>query len=131
MYEQWAFFRTLLDNVQMILAKTDLMVAKEYASLVSDVAMREKFFSHIEREFELTKSHLLVITKQSDLLENTPALRKSLKLRDPYIDPMSYIQVAALKRYRSQTKTDEEKQAYLKLLRTSVNGIAAGIRNTG
>jgi phosphoenolpyruvate carboxylase len=64
-------------------------------------------------------------------LENNPALRKSLRLRDPYIDPMSYIQVAALKRYRSQTKTDEEKQAYLKLLRTSVNGIAAGIRNTG
>jgi len=131
MYEEWAFFRTLLDNVQMILAKTDLMVAKEYVSLVSDVAMREKFFSHIEREFELTKSHVLVITKQSDLLENNPALRKSLRLRDPYIDPMSYIQVAALKRYRGETKSDEEKQAYLKLLRTSVNGIAAGIRNTG
>lgn len=131
MYEEWAFFRSLLDNVQMILAKSDLLVAKEYASLVSDKAMREKFFSQIEREFELTKSLLLMITKQSELLENNPALRKSLRLRDPYIDPMSYIQVAALKRYRSQTKTDEEKQTYLKLLRTSVNGIAAGIRNTG
>jgi phosphoenolpyruvate carboxylase len=131
MYESWAFFRSLLDNVQMILAKSDLLVAKEYALLVSDKAMREKFFSQIEREFELTKSLLLMITKQSELLGNNPALRKSLRLRDPYIDPMSYIQVAALKRYRSQTKTDEEKQMYLKLLRTSVNGIAAGIRNTG
>ncbi len=131
MYESWAFFRSLLDNVQMILAKSDLLVAREYASLVSDQAMREKFFSQIEREFELTKSLLLMITKQSELLENNPALRKSLRLRNPYIDPMSYIQVAALKRYRSQTKTDEEKQTYLKLLRTSVNGIAAGIRNTG
>ncbi|MFQ3596890.1 MAG: phosphoenolpyruvate carboxylase [Chloroherpetonaceae bacterium] len=131
MYESWAFFRSLLDNIQMILAKSDLLVAREYASLVSDKELCEKFFAQIEREFELTKSHLLVITKQSDLLENNPALRKSLRLRDPYIDPMSYIQVAALKRYRGQTKTDEEKQMYLKLLRTSVNGVAAGIRNTG
>ncbi len=131
MYEDWAFFRSLLDNVQMILAKSDLTVAREYASLVSDKALCEQFFTQIEREFELTQSLVLKVTKQSDLLENNPALRKSLRLRNPYIDPMSYIQVAALKRYRSQTKTDEEKQHYLKLLRTSVNGIAAGIRNTG
>lgn len=131
MYESWAFFRSLLDNVQMILAKSDLIVAREYASLVSDSTLREKFFSEIEREFELTKSHVLVITKQSELLENNPALQKSLRLRNPYIDPMSYIQVAALKRYRTQAKSDDEKQTYLKLLRTSVNGIAAGIRNTG
>lgn len=131
MYESWAFFRSLIDNVQMILAKSDLLVAREYASLVSDNALREKFFSQIEHEFELTKAHLLMITKQSDLLENNPALQKSLRLRAPYIDPMSYIQVSALKRYRSQTVTEDEKQAYLKLLRTSVNGIAAGIRNTG
>ncbi|MCS6988577.1 MAG: phosphoenolpyruvate carboxylase [Chloroherpetonaceae bacterium] len=131
MHDEWAFFRSLIDNVQMILAKTDLRVAKEYAALVSDAAMREKFFSQIEREFELTKANVLAVTKQSELLENNPALLKSLRLRDPYIDPISYIQVAALKRYRSQTKTDEEKQKYLTLLRTSVNGVAAGIRNTG
>lgn len=131
MYREWAFFRSLIDNVQMILAKTDLRVAKEYAALVSDEATREKFFSRIEREWELTKTNLLLVTQQSELLENNPALLKSLRLRDPYIDPMSYIQVAALKRYRSQIKTDEEKQKYLTLLRASVNGIAAGIRNTG
>ncbi|RFM24547.1 MAG: phosphoenolpyruvate carboxylase [Candidatus Thermochlorobacter aerophilum] len=130
MYAEWRFFRTLIDSMQMSLSKCDIRVAAEYAKLVSDTAIRQEIFHAIETRFHHTIDLLCTITNQRMLLENNPALRRSIRAREPYIDPLSYIQVIAMKKYRQSENEDERKQL-LAVLRDSVNSIAAGIRNTG
>jgi phosphoenolpyruvate carboxylase len=132
MYRDWRFFKSLVDNVEMMLFKADMHVAAEYARLVSNKPLAEKMFATLTDEFERTVHLILKITDQQSLLEKNLELRETIALRNPYIDPMSYIQVLWLKKYRNGTKlSDTEKDELLKLLRTSVNGVAAGIRNTG
>jgi phosphoenolpyruvate carboxylase len=131
MYAGWPFFRTLLDNVQMTLFKSDMRVAKEYASLCHDKATSERLFESIESEFALTRRFILDITRQRDLLDENPQLQKSLQLRNPYIDPISYIQVTTLRKLREPDTNEAERQSLLRILRMSINAIAAGLRNTG
>ena len=137
MYQNWPFFTTLLDNAQMSLAKADLDIAARYASLVSDRANADRIYAAIADEYTRTTAVLLQITGQSALLETAPVLQKSIRLRNPYVDPLSFLQVELLRRLRAlppggdseDLKTQRRDLRAAVLL--SVNGIAAGMKNTG
>jgi phosphoenolpyruvate carboxylase len=129
MYREWPFFRTMLDNSQVSMRKADMLIAEVYASLAAPED-REAVFPRLREEFERTEAAICRLTGQRDLLDDAPWLQRSIRVRNPYIDPMNYIQVALLRRLRagaSPPETVELKDAVL----LSVNGIAAGLRNTG
>ncbi|MEO8163780.1 MAG: phosphoenolpyruvate carboxylase [Betaproteobacteria bacterium] len=127
MYQDWPFFRTLLSNMDMLLAKSDISIASRYAELVTDVELRESIFAQIQDEWHRTVRHLLAITGQGELLEANPALSRSLRNRSPYIDPLNHLQVELLKRYRAGETDERTRRAIL----LTLNGIAAGLRNSG
>lgn len=127
MMQRFPFFFDMVRNVEMALAKVDMPLARQYATLVNDEGIRSRVLTTIEDEFKRTRKMLLIITGQHDLLENSPDLAKSLQLRTPYVDPMSLIQIELLRRKRSGNQS-----AYLdQVLAATINGIAAGLRNTG
>lgn len=129
MYRAWPFFRTTVDNAQMSMRKADLAIAAAYADLATPET-RQAIFPRLCSEYERTERAILAVTGQSDLLDNEPWLQRSIRLRNPYVDPLNYIQVAIMRRLRSagpDTRTDELGD----LILLSVNGIAAGLRNTG
>jgi phosphoenolpyruvate carboxylase len=128
MYQRWPFWQTLIDNAQMILAKADLVIARLYADLVEDRALAETIFTRLESEYDRTCDVVLRITGQSELLERTPVLRRSIHQRNPYVDPLSFIQLALLKRLRTG---DGDPDELLTAVLESINGIAAGLKNTG
>ena len=127
MYKQWPFFRTLLSNMDMVLAKSDLALASRYAELVSDARLRKKIFSAIEAEWHRTAEALSLITGEKQRLAGNAALQRSIRHRFPYIDPLHHLQVELVRRYR-EGKADERVQRGIHI---SINGIAAGLRNTG
>ncbi|HXF18338.1 MAG TPA: phosphoenolpyruvate carboxylase [Burkholderiales bacterium] len=127
MYRDWPFFRTLLSNMDMLLAKSDISIASRYAELVSDLDLRESIFAKIQHEWHQTVRHLLAITGQNELLEANPALSRSLRNRSPYIDPLNHLQVELLRRYRAGEMDERNRRAIL----LTLNGIAAGLRNSG
>jgi phosphoenolpyruvate carboxylase len=127
MYRDWPFFRALLSNMDMLLAKSDISIASRYAELVTDRELRERIFSRIQDEWQRTVRCLLAITGQAELLEANPALSRSLRNRSPYIDPLNHLQVELLRRYRSGETQERIKRAIL----LTINGIAAGLRNSG
>ena len=127
MLKSWPFFASLLSNMDMVLAKTDLAIASRYAELVADVELRQRIFSRITAEWELTKKHLLSILERDELLADNPMLRNSLKLRAPYMDPLNHLQVELLKRHRAGD-TDER---VARGIHITINGIASGLRNSG
>ena len=129
MYREWPFFRTLVDNCQVSLRKGDLRIAEMYSSL-ADEPMRSRVFSLIQAEQERTVRGLCRLTGQHDLLDLFPWLQRSIRVRNPYIDPMNYVQVALLRRLRASPDAPEA-EALRDAVRLSVNGIAAGLRNTG
>ena len=129
MYQNWPFFHTVLDNVQMGLLKGDMAIASLYAEL-TDEATRDEVFSDLTAEYECTKRMVLAITGYVELLENESWLQRSIKLRNPYVDPMNYIQVAALKQLREQPETPTADALRAAVL-LSMNGVAAGLQNTG
>src|SRR5207244_11665572 len=108
-------------------AKCYLSIARLYADLVDDTALRDRMFGVISEEFERTIASVLRITGQTELLENNPVLARSIRLRNPYVDPMSLIQVELLRRKRGGNNTAELNYA----LAATINGIAAGLHNTG
>ncbi|HVW77023.1 MAG TPA: phosphoenolpyruvate carboxylase, partial [Alloacidobacterium sp.] len=124
---EFPLFIDIIRNVEMALAKTDLGIASLYASLVPDVEMRKRVFSKIEAEFKRTLAAVLTVTEQKELLENNRMLAHSIRLRNPYVDPMSLIQVDLLRRKRAGEDTDEINRA----IAGTINGISAGLRNTG
>jgi phosphoenolpyruvate carboxylase len=129
MYRDWPFFRTMIDNLQVSMRKADMLIAGVYASL-AEPDDREAVFTRIREEFARTEAAVCRLTGQRDLLDDAPWLQRSIRVRNPYIDPMNYIQVALLRRLRSghaPAETDELRDSVL----LSVNGIAAGLRNTG
>jgi phosphoenolpyruvate carboxylase len=129
MYREWAFFKTLVDNAQLALRKADRLIAAVYAML-ADPADREAVFPRLEAEYRRTEAAICRLTAQRDLLDAAPWLQRSIRVRNPYIDPMNYVQVALLRRLREhadEAEADEMRDA----VRLSVNGIAAGLRNTG
>lgn len=127
MYKQWPFFRTLLSNMDMVLAKSDLALASRYAELVADARLRKKIFSAIEAEWHRTVSALTLITGEKNLLAGNTALQRSIRHRFPYIDPLHHLQVELVRRYR-EGPADQRVQTGIHI---SINGIAAGLRNTG
>ena len=127
MYTQWPFFRTLLSNMDMVMAKSDLALASRYSELVSDARLRKKIFSAIEAEWHSTAQALATITGEKNRLANNAALQRSIRHRFPYIDPLHHLQVELVRRYRAG-QADERVQRGIHI---SINGIAAGLRNTG
>ena len=127
MHADWAFFRTLLSNMDMVLGKSDMIIASRYAELVSNVAVREAVFSRIRNEWQLSVDNLLKITGQKELLEANPALARSFRNRSPYIDPLNHMQIELLRRYRAGDTDERTKRAIL----LTINGVAAGLRNSG
>ncbi|MFF2091200.1 phosphoenolpyruvate carboxylase [Paenibacillus sp. NPDC058174] len=131
MYEQFPFFRSLIDNLQMALAKADLLIAKEYADMISDQEIRDRIFTQIEEEYKLTSDLILQITGQEEILDNVPVIQESIRLRNPYVDPLSYMQVQLLSELRAIREQDEDAPELLREVLLTINGIAAGLRNTG
>ena len=127
MHRDWPMVQSLLSNMEMVLAKTDLGIASRYADLVRDGQLHERVFGRIHAEWKLTIRHLLAITGQPGLLAGAPALSRSIRQRFPYIDPLNHLQVSLLRRYRSGETDDKVKRGIL----ISINGIAAGLRNSG
>jgi len=127
MYKQWPFFGTLLSNMDMVMAKSDLALASRYSELVGDTRLRKKIFTAIEAEWHATATALATITGEKNRLANNAALQRSIKHRFPYIDPLHHLQVELVRRYR-EGKADERVQRGIHI---SINGIAAGLRNTG
>jgi phosphoenolpyruvate carboxylase len=131
MVKQWPFFSTLLSNMDMVLAKSDLALASRYAELVPDKKLRTQVFAAIEAEWHRTSDALALITGEAQRLSNNAALQRSIRHRFPYIDPLHHLQVELVRRYRShdqQVRLDEKVGRGIHL---SINGIAAGLRNTG
>ncbi len=129
MYENWPLFHTVLDNVQMGLGKGDMAIASLYAGL-TDVATRAAIFDDLKAEYARTERMVLAVTGYRELLENESWLQRSVKLRNPYVDPMNYIQVAVLDRLRQQPDAPNAAELRTAVL-LSVNGVAAGLQNTG
>ena len=127
MHRQWPFFRTLLSNMDMVLAKSSLAIASRYASLVPDVALREAIFGRISREWRDSIDALLAVTGQSSLLESNPLLDRSIRNRFPYLDPLNHVQVELLKLHRAHAGNEK----VLTGVQLTINGISAGLRNSG
>jgi len=127
MYQDWPFFQALLSNMDMLLAKSDMHIASRYAELVPDRDLRDRIFGRIRAEMLRTVRHLMAITDQRELLESNPALARSFRNRSPYVDPLNHLQVELLRRFRAGEHDENVKRAIL----LTINGIAAGLRNSG
>jgi len=131
MYRGWPFFRTLVDFMQMTLAKSDLRIAWSYTSLVRDDGVRDRMWARISEEHAACVDALLLVTGSQNLLDDTPVLQRSIRLRNPYVDPLSYVQVSLLRRLRDLPEDSPEREDVLKTLLLTVSGISSGLLNTG
>jgi phosphoenolpyruvate carboxylase len=127
MAREFPFFSDLLRNVELALTKVDLPIARLYAGLVPDPALRDRVFGMVVEEYRRTRRMILTLFGQTRLLENNPVLARSQRLRNPYVDPLSLIQVELLRRKRAGEESEELDYA----LAATINGISAGLRNTG
>jgi phosphoenolpyruvate carboxylase len=131
MHRQWPFFRTLLSNLDMVLAKSDLRIAMRYVELVEDPKLARRIFQAIRAEWERAHEALTLITGEADRLASNPALARSIAHRFPYLDPLNHLQVELLRRYRAQRADGAELERLQRGIHISINGVAAGLRNTG
>jgi phosphoenolpyruvate carboxylase len=131
MHRQWPFFRTLLSNLDMVLAKSDLRVAARYVDLVEDRRLARKVFTAIRGEWDRVAVALAQITGEAARLESNPALARSIEHRFPYLDPLNHLQVELLRRYRGQREPVASQERLQRGIHISINGVAAGLRNTG
>lgn len=131
MRERWPFFATLLSNVEMVCAKADFDIAEHYAQALGDNDGDTRTFAMIREEFERTVRMLNRLNGQQRLLETSPVLRRSIDLRNPYVDALSFLQVELLGRLRTMPEDDPSRPEAMEAILRSVNGIAAGLRNTG
>jgi phosphoenolpyruvate carboxylase len=127
MERTWPFFAATIANAEMALAKSDLDIAARYAGLVSDHGVRKRIWSRIAAEHDRASREILRLTRQERLLDREPVLRRSIDRRNPYVDPMSFVQVELLRRMRSGLGNQETLRAILR----TVNGIAGGLKSTG
>jgi phosphoenolpyruvate carboxylase len=127
LYREWPFFRMLLSNMDMVLAKSSIAIASRYAELVPDVELRDKIFSRIKTEWHACIELLLKIMGQDRLLQGNPLLERSVRQRFPYLDPLNHVQVELLKEHRAQNPDEQ----VLRGIQITINGISAGLRNTG
>lgn len=128
MYARWPFWRTLIDNAQMILAKADLVIARLYADLVSDQEVASRIYGRIETEYRGAADAVCRVTGQTALLERSPVLGTSIERRNPYVDPLSFIQLVLLRRIRAN---EEPREELITAVLESINGVASGLKNTG
>jgi phosphoenolpyruvate carboxylase len=131
MYKQWPFFRTLLSNLDMVLAKSDLRIASRYVDLVDDKKLGKRIFGAIKAEWERTQAMLGEITGETARLQSNPSLARSIEHRFPYLDPLNHLQVELMRRYRMRREDDPATERVQRGIHLSINGIAAGLRNTG
>ena len=127
MARDWPFFRTLLSNMDMVLSKSSIAIASRYAELTPDPDIRKRIFDRIHQEWTDSIEMLLKITGQSRLLEKNPLLDRSIRNRFPYLDPLNHVQVELLRQHRSKTGGD----LLLQGIQLTINGISAGLRNSG
>jgi phosphoenolpyruvate carboxylase len=127
LYREWPFFRTLLSNMDMVLAKSSIAIASRYAELVPDVKLRESIFGRIRHEWHASIETLLDIMGQERLLQGNPLLDRSIRNRFPYLDPLNHVQVELLKEHRAQNPDEQ----VLRGIQLTINGISAGLRNSG
>jgi phosphoenolpyruvate carboxylase len=131
MHKQWPFFRTLLSNLDMVLAKSDLRIAARYVELVEDRASAKRIFAALKAEWQRAHDALALITGQAERLQTNPALARSIAHRFPYLDPLNHLQVELLRRYRNRREGQDGIERLQRGIHLSINGIAAGLRNTG
>ena len=127
MRRDWPFFQTLLSNMDMVLAKSDLAIASRYAELVEDPDLRERIFARLRAEWQSVVGALSAIMQQNSLLESNPLLARSIRNRFPYMDPLNHTQIELLRRYRA----GDRHEAVVTGIHLTINGIAAGLRNSG
>jgi len=127
MAREWPFFMALLSNMEMVLTKTDLSIASRYAELVTDEILREKIFSQIVTEHQRTLKAIRLITGDETLLADSPVLAQAIKRRMPYLDPLNHHQITLLRRFRAGDSAERTKRA----IHLTINGLAAGLRNSG
>ena len=127
MYQEWPFFSTTLSNAEMALSKADMQIAAQYVAMVEPLALRERLWDQITAEYARTESAVLEITGQSHLLEHDPVLQRSIERRNPYVDPLSFLQLELIRRLRSTDEPD----ALIRPVLLTINGIAGALKNTG
>ncbi|WP_298834760.1 phosphoenolpyruvate carboxylase [uncultured Piscinibacter sp.] len=131
MHRQWPFFRTLLSNLDMVLAKSDLGIAARYVELVEDRKLGRRIFGLIQSEWQRTHDALTLITGEKRRLASNPSLARSIEHRFPYLDPLNHLQVELMRRYRAGRDDDPGMDRVKRGIHISINGVAAGLRNTG
>jgi phosphoenolpyruvate carboxylase len=131
MQRDWPFFKTLLSNMDMVIAKSDLALASRYAELVQDAKLRKRILTDIEAEWHRTAKALAFITGEKSRLANNPSLARSIQHRFPYIDPLHHLQVELIRRFRAGKTEQDRDERVQRGIHISINGIAAGLRNTG
>ena len=127
MYQEWPFFRMLLSNMDMVLSKSSIAIASRYADLVPDVTLRETIFGRIRAEWHGSIEALLDIMGHERLLQGNPLLERSIRNRFPYLDPLNHVQVELLKAHRAKSEDEQ----VLRGIQLTINGISAGLRNSG
>lgn len=131
MYRSWPFFNDLIDNIQMALAKSDMHIGQHYADLVTDTMLGKRLFEEIRKEYDLTVEILQKVTGEEKILDNDPALQQSIRLRNPFIDPINYIQVNLIRKLRKEKIDEKEREKLIHAILLTINCIATGMRNTG
>ncbi len=131
MHKQWPFFGTLLSNLDMVIAKSDLAIAARYVELVEDKKLGKRIFGLIRAEWQRTSDALALITGEKLRLASNPSLARSIEHRFPYLDPLNHLQVELMRRYRHRTEGDPGNARVQRGIHISINGVAAGLRNTG
>jgi phosphoenolpyruvate carboxylase len=132
MYAEWPFFRTVIDNTQVSLGKADMGIARQYAELVGDEEVREEVYGAILAAFRQTEDWVIRVTGQKQVLDNDKTLQRSIRLRNPYVDPLNFMQIRLLRDLRAlEDKEGPEAEALQQALFLTINGIAAGLKNTG
>jgi phosphoenolpyruvate carboxylase len=131
MHKQWPFFQTLLSNLDMVLAKSDLRIAQRYVELVEDKKLGRKIFAAIQAEWQRTADALTLITGERHRLASNPSLARSIEHRFPYLDPLNHLQVELMRRYRAALDDAPDLPRLQTGIHISINGVAAGLRNTG
>ena len=132
MYKGWPLFKTILNNAEMSLLKADMGIASLYVDLVPDKELGSEIFRAIRAEYDQTRDVVLSISGHANLLDEEPITKNAVQLRNPYVDPLNYIQVEMLRRIRGLSDQEgEEAQSLREVISITINGIAAGLRNTG
>ena len=134
MYARWPFFEAMVGNAELALAKADLGIARVYASLVGDAAVRDPMWARLTAEYARSHRAVCAVTRAGALLEATPWLRRSIDVRNPFVDPLNFVQIAQLRRLRAapeESAADDAPEGPRRLVRLSIQAIAAGLRSTG